>query len=86
MAELVRYVKWAGRTTGGQERRRTLVFRDLVHRAGTPRDKGPEMTEGRWRRMLGEALRWVDLECLKERGRKPRVLMLRDLLQREAWY
>ena len=34
LAELVCYVKWAGRTRGGQERRRTHPFHDLVHRAG----------------------------------------------------
>ena len=44
------------------------------------------MAEDRWRRMLGEALPGVDLEGPKERGRKPRVRMLRELLQREGWY
>ena len=47
MAELVRYVKWAGRTRGGQERRGTRPFFDVVRRAGRPRDQGPEMEEGR---------------------------------------
>ena len=86
MAELVRYVKWARRTRGGQERRGTRPFCDLVRRAGRPRDRGPEMEEGRWRRMLGEALAGVDLKCPKERGRKPRVRTPRELLQREGWY
>ena len=62
-------MKWAGRTREGQERCGTHPFRDLVHRAGRLRDKGPEMEEGRWRRMLGEALPGLDLECLKERGK-----------------
>ena len=47
MAELVRYVKRAGRTRGGQERRGTSLFLDLVHRAGRLRDRGSEMEEGR---------------------------------------
>ena len=52
MAELVRYVKWAGRTTGRWERRGARPFSDLVGRAGRPGERGPEMEEGRWRRML----------------------------------
>ena len=40
VAELVRYVKWAGRTRGGQERRGICTFRDLVHRAGTGAGEG----------------------------------------------
>ena len=36
-----------------RERRGTHLFRDLVHRAGRPQDKGPKMAEDRWRRMLG---------------------------------
>ena len=77
-------MNWAGRTRGGQDRRGTRLFCDLVLRAGRPRDQGPEMEEGRCRKMLGEALPGVDLECPKERGRKPRVGMLRELLQREG--
>ena len=80
MAELIRYVKWAGRTRGGRERCGTHPFRDLVHRARRPQDTGPETAEDRWRRMLGEALPGGDLEGLGERGRKPRVQMLRELL------
>ena len=86
MAEIVRYVKWAGRMRGGQESRGIRPFRGLVHRAGRPRVQGPEMEEGRWTRMVGEALPGGDLEGPKERGRKPRVRMLRELLQREGWY
>ena len=86
VAELVRYVKWAGRTRGGQGGRGIRPFCDLVCEAGRPRDQGPEMEEGRWKRMLGEGLPGVDLECPKERGRKPRVRMLRQLLRREGWY
>ena len=52
VAELVRYVKWAGRTRGRRERRGTHPFSDLGGRAGRPGGRGPEMEEGRWRRML----------------------------------
>ena len=78
MAGLVRYVKWAGRTRGVREQRGTHPFRDLVHRAGRPHDKGTGMEEDRRRRMLGEVLPGVDLQGPKERGRKPRVQMLRE--------
>ena len=47
VAELVRHVKWAGRTRRERERRETYPFGDLVHRAGRPQDKGPEMAEDR---------------------------------------
>ena len=86
VAGLVRYVKWAGRTRGGRERRGTHPFCDPVHRAGRPQDKRPQMAEARWRWMLGEVLPGVDLEGSKESGTKPRVRMLRELLQREGWY
>ena len=36
--------------------------------------------------MLGEVLPGVSLDCPEERGKKPRVQMLRELLQREGWY
>ena len=36
--------------------------------------------------MLGEALPGVSLDCPKDGGKKPRVRMLRELLQREGWY
>ena len=36
--------------------------------------------------MLGEALPGVNLDCLQEKGSKPRVRMLRELLQRVGWY
>ena len=71
MAELVRYLKWAGRTRGGRERRGTRPFCDLVGRAGRPREKVPEMKESTWRRMLGEALVGVNLDCPQEWGKKP---------------
>ena len=86
VAELVRYVKWAGRTRGRRERRGTNPFSDLVGRAGRPGERGPEMEGGRWRRMVGEALPGVNLDCPQEKGSKPRVRMLRELLQREGWY
>ena len=87
MPELVRYVRWAGRTRGGLEKQGTRSFSDLVGRAGRPREKGPEMEEGRWSGMLREALLGVSLDCRpRERGKKPRVRKLRELLQREGWY
>ena len=86
VAELIRYAKWAGRMMGGREKQGVRPFSDLVDRAGRPRERGPEMEEGRWRRVLGGALPGVSLDCPKERRKKPRVLKLRELLQREGWY
>ena len=43
------------------------------------------MEEGRWRKMLGEAPSGVNLDC-PQKGKKPRVRMLRELLQREGLY
>ena len=86
MAELARCVKWAGKTTGRRKKRGACSFSHLVGRAGRPRERGPEMDEGRWRRMLGAALPGVRLDCPKEKGKKPRVQMLRELLQREGRY
>ena len=85
-AELVRYVKWAGKSRGRREKRGTRPFSDLVGRAGRPRVRGPEMDEGRWRRMLGGALPGVRLDCPQEKGKKSRVQMLRELLQWEGRY
>ena len=86
VAELARYVKWAGKTRGRREKRGPRPFSDLVGRAGRPRERGPEKDEGRWRRMLGAALPGVRLDCLQEKGKKPRVQMLREVLQREGRY
>ena len=86
VAELVGYVKWAARTRGGREKPGTRPFSDLVGRVGGPRERGPEMEEGRWRRMPGQALLGVSLDRPRERGKKPRVRMLREHLQREGWY
>ena len=72
VGELVRYVKWAGRARGVRERRGTHPLSDLVGRAGWPRKRRPEMEEGRWRRMLGEVLPGVSLDCPQERGKKPK--------------
>ena len=44
------------------------------------------MDEGRWRRMLGAAFPGVRLACPQEKGRKPSVQVLRELLQREGRY
>ena len=65
--ELARYVKWAGKTRGRREKRGTRPFSDLVGRAGRPRERGPDMDEGRWRRMLGAALPGVRLDCPQEK-------------------
>ena len=86
VADLVRYPKWVARTRGGRERQGTHPFSNLVGRAGRPRERGPEMEEGQWRRMLGEALPGMSLDCPQEKITKPRVRMLRELLQREGWY
>ena len=86
VAELPRYVKWAGKTRGRREKRGPSPFSDLVGRAGRPRERGPEMDEGRWRRMLGAALPGVRLDCPQAKGKKHRVQMLRELLQREGLY
>ena len=86
VAEVVSYVKWAGSTRGGLEKRGARPFSGPGGRAGRPRGRGPEMEEGRWRRMLGEALPGMSLDCPGERGKKPRVRMLQGLLQREGWY
>ena len=40
VAELVRYVKWAGRTRGGRERRETHPFSNLVTVGGEAQGKG----------------------------------------------
>ena len=86
MVELVRYVKWAGRTREGRGMRGTCPFSDLVSRAVRPRERGPQKEEGRWRRMLGEALPGVSLDCPRERGKMPRVRKLRELMQLEGCY
>ena len=86
MAELARNVKWAGKTRGRREKRGPRPFSDLVGRAGRPRERGPEMDEGRWRRMLRLALPGVRLDCPQEKRKKPKVQMLRELLQREGRY
>ena len=86
VAELVRYVKWAGRTRGRRKRRGTHPFSDLVSRVGRSGDWGPQMEEGWLKRMLGEALPGVNLDRPEEKGKRPRVRMLRELLQWEGWY
>ena len=73
MADLARYVKRAGKTRGGREKTGPRPFSDLVGRAGRPRERGPEMEEWQWRRMLGAALPGVRLDGPEERGKKPRV-------------
>ena len=86
VAELARYVKWAGKKRGTREKRGPRPFSVLVGRAGRPRNRGLEMDEGRWRRMLEAALPGVRLDCPQEKEKKPRVQMLRELLQREGGY
>ena len=79
-------MKWAGKTRGRREKRAPRPFSDLVGRAGRPRERGPEMGQGRWRRMLGAAHPGVRLDFPQEKGKKPRVQMLQELLQREGRY
>ena len=79
-------MKWAGKTRGRQDKRGPRPFSDLVGRAGRPGEREPEMKESRWRRMLGAALPGVRLDCPQEKGKSPRVQMLRELLQREGQY
>ena len=86
VAELVRYVKWAGKTRGRRGKSGTRFFSDLIGRAGRPRERGRELDEGRWRRMLRGALPGVSLDCPQKKGKKPRVQMLQELLQREGRY
>ena len=86
VAELARYVKWAGKTRGRREKRGPRPLSDLVRRAGRPGERGPEIEEWRWRRLLGAALQGVRLDCPQEKGKKPRGQMLRELLQREGQY
>ena len=86
VAELARYVKWAGKTRGRRDKRGPRPLSDLVGRAGVPGERGPEMEDWRWRRMLRAALPGVRLDCPQEKGKKPRVQMLRELLQRERRY
>ena len=86
VAELARYVKWAGKTRGRRDKRGPRPFSELVSRAGRPGERGPEVEEWRWRRMLGAALPGVRLDCPQKKGNKPRVQMLRELLQREGRY
>ena len=75
-----------GQDERGRDLHGTRPFSDLVHRAGRPQDKGLKMAEDRWRRMLLEAFTGLDLDRQRERGRRPRVQMLRELLQTEGWY
>ena len=86
VAELACYVKWAAKTRGGRDKRGPRPFSDLAGRAGRPGERGPEMAEWRWRRMLEAALPGLRLDLPQERGKKPRVQMLRELLQREGQY
>ena len=46
VAELVRYVKWAGKTRGRREKRGTRPFSDLVGRAGRPGKGGRRWMRG----------------------------------------
>ena len=86
VAELARYVKWAGKTRGKRDKRGPRPLSAPVGRAGRPGERGPEMEELRWRRMLGAALPGMRLACPQEKGKKPRVQMLRELLQWEGRY
>ena len=85
VAELDCYVRWAG-PKRGKRRPGTHPFWDLVHRLGRPQDRGPQSVEDRWRRMLGEAVPGMDLHDPRERRRRQRMQMLRELLQRVGKY
>ena len=85
MAELVRYVKWAGGMRVGR-RPGTQPFQDLVRRARRPQGKGPEMEHGSWRRMLEAALPGMHLDDLRDVWGKRMMHLLRELLQREGTY
>ena len=79
------------REVGGEDeegggKRGPRPFSAPVGRAGRPGERGPEMEELRWRRMLGAALPGMRLDCPQEKGKKPSVQMLRELLQREGRY
>ena len=71
VAELACYVKWAGKTRGRRKKRGPRPFRDLVGRAGRPRERGPEMGEWRWRRMLGRRSRGCAWTVPRRGGRSP---------------
>ena len=68
VAGLACYVKLVGKTRGRRDKRGPRPFSDLVSRAESPRERGPDMGEGRWRRMLGAALAGVRLDCPQEKG------------------
>ena len=85
MAELVRYVKWAGQTRGGG-RPRTRPFKDVVQRAGRPWDTGPEIAKGQWRRLPRAALPGIDLDDPWEEDGRPKSKVLRELPQREGMW
>ena len=69
MADLVRCMKWARRTRGGQWPGARLSG-DLVQRVGRQQVRWLEMEECKWRTMLETALLGVDLDDPREgRGR-----------------
>ena len=79
------------REVGREDERRAEEARDPpflrpCRQGGGVTGKGGKMEESRWRRMLGEALPGMNLDCPQKYGKQPRVRMLRDLLQREGWY
>ena len=63
VGELVCYVKTGGEDKGRTGEAGSHPFSDLVGRTRRPRERGPEMEEGRLRRMLAEALPGMSLEC-----------------------
>ena len=85
MAELVSYVKWAGRPRGGRGPG-TDPFWRLVHRAGMQWVGWPEMEEGSWRKMLEAALPGSDLDDPGEVGNRPKMDVLTKLLRRVGRY
>ena len=64
---------------GGRERQRTAPLATWSAGQGGDGKKGV-----RWRMMLGEGLPGVSLDCPWKRRKKPRVRMLREMLQRRG--
>ena len=85
VAELVRYVKWAGWTKGASGAQDSPV--------SGPRPQGGAATEqgagdcgGQVEEDAGGSTRRGDLDGPRERGRRPIVQMLEELVQRERRY
>ena len=85
VTELVSYVKWARRTRGGGRSQGHRLQRP-GRRGGEAKGKGACDGGGPVEEDAGRGTPRVSLDCPRERGKKPRVQMLRELLQKEGWY